>query len=70
MLDAAARYRVTEIRPEGVPDTNHRAPLLDAIGSAEGASFDGAWLAHAGLPVPRGHAETAWIVRLQRENAR
>jgi alpha-galactosidase len=70
MLDAAARYRVTEIRPEGAHDASHRAPLLDAIGSADGASFGGAWLAHAGLPVPRGHAETAWIVRLQRESAR
>jgi alpha-galactosidase len=69
MLDASAHYRVTEIRPEGAQDASHRAPLLDAIGSADGASFEGAWLAHAGLPVPRGHAETAWIVRLQRENA-
>jgi alpha-galactosidase len=69
MLDASAHYRVTEIRPDGLPDAGHRAPLLDAIGSADGASFSGAWLAHAGLPVPRGHAETAWIVRLQKEDA-
>jgi alpha-galactosidase len=68
MLDAGARYRVTEIRPDGVPETGHRAPLLDAIGGADGASFSGAWLAHAGLPVPRGQAETAWIVRLQKED--
>jgi alpha-galactosidase len=69
MLDAAAHYRVSEIRPDGLPASSQRAPLLDAIGSADGESFNGAWLAHAGLPVPRGHAETAWIVHLQRENA-
>jgi alpha-galactosidase len=69
MLDAGARYRVTEIRPDGLSDTGHHAPLLDAIGGADGASFNGAWLAQAGLPVPRGHAETAWIVHLQKENA-
>jgi alpha-galactosidase len=69
MLDAGAPYRVTEIRPDGLQPVDHRAPLLDAIGGADGASFGGAWLAHAGLPVPRGHAETAWIVRLQREDA-
>jgi alpha-galactosidase len=69
MLDAGAQYRVMEVRPDGASDTDHRAPLLDAIGGTDGAAFSGAWLAHAGLPVPRGHAETAWIVRLQREDA-
>jgi alpha-galactosidase len=70
MLDAAAHYRVSEIRPDGAPLADHRAPLLDAVGSADGASFSGAWLMHAGLPVPRAHAETAWIVHLRREEAR
>jgi alpha-galactosidase len=67
MLDPAFQYRATEIRPDGIPATSHRAPLLDAIGGADGASFSGAWLAHAGLPVPRGQAETAWIVHLHKE---
>ncbi|MBB3221256.1 alpha-galactosidase [Pseudoduganella umbonata] len=67
MLDAGAHYRVTELRPESaVPATGHQAPLLDAIGSAEGMSFSGAWLVHAGLPVPRGKAQTAGIYRLDR----
>jgi hypothetical protein len=28
--------------------------------------FDGAWLAAAGLPIPRATAETSYIVQLQR----
>jgi alpha-galactosidase len=31
--------------------------------------LDGAWLAEAGLPLPRALAETAFIVRLRREHA-
>ncbi|MEY2892998.1 MAG: hypothetical protein RJA98_4189, partial [Pseudomonadota bacterium] len=38
----------------------------DAINTPGGVVMDGAWLAHAGLPMPRVHAETAFIVRLQR----
>jgi alpha-galactosidase len=68
MLDLAFQYRVTEIRPDGILETSHRAPLLDAIGGAQGASFSGAWLAHAGLPVPRDQAETAWIVHVHKED--
>jgi len=68
MLDLAFQYRVTEIRPDGILETSHRAPLLDAIGGADGASFSGAWLAHAGLPVPRDQAETAWIVHVHKED--
>lgn len=67
MLDAGARYRVDEVRPDGIPAAPARAPVLEAIGGADGMCFDGAWLVHAGLPVPRGHAETAWIVCLRRE---
>jgi alpha-galactosidase len=66
MLDPGACYRVTEARPGGAAEPpGHRAPLLDEIGDG-GAVFDGAWLAQAGLPVPRGQAESAWIVQLQR----
>jgi alpha-galactosidase len=70
MLDASASYRVTELRPERVARAEtggHRAPLLDAVGAPDGAVFDGAWLIHAGLPVPRGKAETAYIFQIRRQ---
>lgn len=69
MLDASAQYRITEVLPEGTvrPTGRHNTtPFHDAINTPEGVVMDGAWLAHAGLPMPRVHAETAFIVRLQR----
>ena len=66
MLDPAARYRVTQVAPEGAPPPKgNSAPLLDAL-RGEGVVFDGAWLAQAGLPMPRTQAEVAHIVRLQK----
>jgi alpha-galactosidase len=52
MLDVAAQYRVREIRPDGA--------------EPEAREMDGAWLVHAGLPMPRAHAETAFLVRVER----
>lgn len=72
MLDAGARYRVHEILPAGSVRPTHRhqtAPFFDAINTPEGLLVDGAWLAQAGLPMPRVNAETAFIVRLRREEA-
>jgi alpha-galactosidase len=70
MLDAQARYRVTEVRqPESDIDFGHNpssAPFFEALGSDEGVLLDGAWLKHAGLPLPRAVAQTAFIVRLRR----
>lgn len=69
MLDATARYRVHEVLPEGTvrPTGRHNtAPFFDAINTPEGLEVDGAWLVHAGLPMPRVHAETAFIVRFER----
>jgi alpha-galactosidase len=66
MLDASARYRIERVLPEGRHDDHWfrpSAPLFDAIDQG-GITFDGAWLAHAGLPVPRSAAETCWIVHL------
>jgi alpha-galactosidase len=69
MLDAAARYRVRELLPEGTQRRTGRhdtAPFFDAINGPEGLIIDGAWLAQAGLPMPRVQAETAFIVQLQK----
>lgn len=69
MLDANARYLVRELRPAGSerPAGRHNtAPFFDAINEGDGLAVDGAWLAQAGLPMPRVHAETAFIVRLSR----
>lgn len=69
MLDAAARYRVREILPEGTvrPSGRHNtAPFFDAINAPDGLEIDGAWLVNAGLPMPRVQAETAFIVRFER----
>jgi alpha-galactosidase len=69
MLNPQARYRVREVRPDGhVRPTgrHHTAPFFDAINTPDGLTVDGAWLVHSGLPMPRVHAETAFIVHLQR----
>ena len=69
MLDPAARYRLQQVLPEGTvrPTGRHNtAPFFDALHTPEGLVVDGAWLAQAGLPMPRVQAETAFIVRLQK----
>ncbi len=69
MLDATARYRVREVLPPGTVRSTHRhhtAAFFDAINTPDGHIVDGAWLAHAGLPMPRVQAETAFIVTLQK----
>ncbi|MDE2145169.1 MAG: alpha-galactosidase [Burkholderiales bacterium] len=68
MLDAGARYRVRRVLPPGADAAAGHptsAPFFDAL-QGEGLVLDGAWLAQAGLPLPRALAETAFIVRLQR----
>jgi alpha-galactosidase len=68
MLDAAARYRVGSVAPEGEQGAHwfhSTAPFFTAL-KIEGVELDGAWLAHAGLPVPRATAEACMMVRLQR----
>ncbi len=69
MLDAQARYHVTEVlQPDSDIDFGHHrstAPFFEAL-RGEGLTLDGAWLRHAGLPLPRAVAQTALIVRLQR----
>ena len=70
MLNADAYYRVREMLPEGTVRAggpHNTAPFFDALNTADGLSLAGAWLAQAGLPLPRAQAETAFIVRLQRE---
>ncbi|MEY4757982.1 MAG: hypothetical protein RJA34_2880 [Pseudomonadota bacterium] len=70
MLDTQARYRVRELLPEGTvraSGPHHTAAFFDVLNTPEGLSLDGAWLAQAGLPLPRAQAETAFIVRLERE---
>lgn len=69
MLNPQARYRLRQCLPEGAlraTGAHHTAPFFDALHSAEGLLVDGSWLAHAGLPVPRAHAETAFMVQLTR----
>ena len=70
MVDATARYCVREIRPAGgvLPEgRHHTAPLFNAMNTPEGLEIDGAWLVHGGLPIVRAHAETATVLRLQRQ---
>lgn len=69
MLDAAARYRVRQVLPEHTQRATGRhntSPFLDSINTAEGLVLDGAWLVHAGMPMPRAQAETAFIVQMQK----
>lgn len=69
MLDTASRYTVRQRLPEGVDPaagTHGTAPMFEALRDEQGVTFDGAWLAHAGLPMPRAIAETAFIVELHK----
>lgn len=69
MLDMQAHYRVHQLVPAGtvLPTGAHNtAPFFDALNTAEGVVLDGGLLRHAGLPLPRAQAETAFIVRLTR----
>jgi alpha-galactosidase len=67
MLDPAARYRVTRVRhapPTGHDGFGPSAPFFESL--EQGVELDGAWLARAGLPLPRSVAETCFLVHLQR----
>jgi alpha-galactosidase len=69
MLDATARYRVTLVTPDHLPEEalyQGSAPHFEALRAPEGVLLDGAWLVHAGMPLPRSRSETAFIVRLRR----
>ena len=68
MLDETARYRVSRVVPNGGQGGawfHSTAPFFATL-DGEGAELDGAWLAHAGLPVPRATAEAFFAVRLTR----
>jgi alpha-galactosidase len=68
MLDAKSRYRLRVITPDGLPESQlycGTAPFFEALRTPEGAVLDGDWLRQGGLPLPRGLAETAFIVHLQ-----
>jgi alpha-galactosidase len=68
MLQPGARYRVRQVLPAGTlraGGRHHTNPLQDGLNEEGGLVLDGAWLAQAGLPMPRVHAETALIVHLQ-----
>ncbi len=72
MLDPASRYRLAVVTPDEHPAAalyNGTAPLFEALRTPGQVTLDGAWLAQAGLPLPRAMAETAFIVHLQRETA-
>lgn len=69
MLDRQARYRLRLVVPDGLPESQlwaGRAPFFDALGTPSGVVMHGDWLRHAGLPLPRALAETAFLVHLQR----
>ncbi|WP_114968498.1 alpha-galactosidase [Rhodoferax ferrireducens] len=69
MLDAAVRYHVEQLAPiEGEGAVLSPSPFFDALRDG-GLELDGAWMAQAGLPMPRTTAETCFIVRLQKVSA-
>ena len=68
MLEASRRYRLRLVVPDGLPEGqlyNGSAPFFEALRGTDGVVLDGDWLRHAGLPLPRNKAETAFIVHLQ-----
>jgi alpha-galactosidase len=69
MLDANARYRVQQlVAIEGDGAMQSPSPFFTELLST-GVDMDGAWIAHAGLPMPRTTAETCFIVRLRKLDA-
>lgn len=69
MLDAGARYRVQQlVAIENDGAVQSPSPFFTELLST-GVEMDGAWIAHAGLPMPRTTAETCFIVRLRKLDA-
>ena len=69
MLDANARYRVQQlVAIEGDGAMQSPSPFFTELLST-GIDMGGAWIAHAGLPMPRTTAETCFIVRLRKLDA-
>ncbi len=69
MMDSQVNYRVRQLVPIGTvlpTDAHNTAPFFDALNTPDGVTMDGAWLQHAGLPLPRAQAESAFIVQLTR----
>ncbi len=68
MLNPQARYRVSQVVPKGrdalagMPTVSELIKVLHT----SGLEADGAWLKHAGMPMPRLLAETAVLLRFQR----
>jgi alpha-galactosidase len=66
MVDANSRYHVEQLAPiEGDGAVQSPAPFFADLQNG-GVALDGAWLTHAGLPMPRTTAETCFIVRLRK----
>jgi alpha-galactosidase len=66
MLDASARYHVQQlVQIEGEGAVMTTSPFFDTVGGA-GLELDGAWIAHAGLPMPRATTQTCFIVQLRK----
>ncbi len=72
MLQPDAQYRVRECLPLGSSTWTGRqssAAFFEQLATPDGQRIAGAWLMHAGLPTPRCHAETAFIVEIDRLDA-
>ena len=68
MLDASLHYRVTRIDPPsiGVANAGADAPMHQALRRGEPVHAHGAWLAEAGLALPRMSGEAVHIYRMQK----
>ena len=69
MLDRSARYTLRQIETAsqvGCKNPDNSAPWLESLRSSDGVVSAGAWLAEAGLALPRHKAETAFILHLER----
>jgi len=63
MLDEIREYQIERLDP--TPGDWTSSPLNDALRAHEPIVAHGAWLAQAGLPLPRMNAESALIYRLR-----
>lgn len=65
-VEDSHRYRLRRVDSDLLPHIPGwgDSPLHDALSTAGGASFDGAWLRRAGLPLPRLTGESALMLEV------
>lgn len=67
MLNPDAHYRITRLDPPGRGPANagQLAPMHHRLRAGQAVPAHGAWLVHAGLPLPRMAGESVQLYRFE-----